>query len=76
MDEEILERDEAAAPESGASDTGETGETAGKPRMADGPRGSDVHSVAARAPARNRLAADVEAFLARGGRIVEVPGAP
>jgi hypothetical protein len=34
---------------------------------------SDVHSIAARAPLRSRLAADVEAFLARGGNIVEVP---
>lgn len=34
---------------------------------------SDVHSVEAREGARNQLAADVEAFLARGGNIEEVP---
>lgn len=34
---------------------------------------SDVHSVSARAPVRDRLAADVEAFLACGGNIKEVP---
>jgi hypothetical protein len=33
----------------------------------------EVHSVAARAPIRTRLAADVEAFLARGGKIAKVP---
>ena len=32
----------------------------------------EAHSVAARAAIRNSLAADVEAFLARGGSIVEV----
>jgi hypothetical protein len=35
--------------------------------------GSDVHSVSARAPVRSQLAADVEAFLASGGNIQEVP---
>lgn len=35
--------------------------------------GSDVHSVTAREPLRSRLAGDVEAFLAQGGNIVEVP---
>lgn len=35
--------------------------------------GSDVHSVTARAPLRDRLAEDVEAFLAEGGNIEEVP---
>jgi hypothetical protein len=34
---------------------------------------TEVHSVASRAPLRSRLAEDVEAFLARGGQIVEVP---
>lgn len=34
---------------------------------------SDVHSISAREPARNRLAADVEAFLAKGGNIEDVP---
>lgn len=34
---------------------------------------SDVHSISARAPVRSQLAADVEAFLARGGNIQEVP---
>ena len=33
----------------------------------------EAHSVAARAALRNTLAADVEAFLARGGSIQEVP---
>ena len=32
-----------------------------------------AHSVTARAPVRSQLAADVEAFLAAGGSIVEVP---
>ncbi len=35
--------------------------------------GSDVHSVTAREPLRSRLAGDVEAFLAQGGNIEEVP---
>jgi hypothetical protein len=35
--------------------------------------GSDVHSVTAREPVRSQLAADVEAFLAQGGNIEEVP---
>ena len=34
---------------------------------------SDLHSVTAREPVRTQLAADVEAFLARGGNIQEVP---
>lgn len=34
---------------------------------------AEVHSIAAREPLRSRLAADVEAFLARGGSIQEVP---
>ncbi|MAT83523.1 MAG: hypothetical protein CMQ43_14700 [Gammaproteobacteria bacterium] len=34
---------------------------------------SDVHSIQAREPVRNRLAADVEAFLAQGGNVEEVP---
>lgn len=34
---------------------------------------SDVHSVEAREGVRNQLAADLEAFLARGGNIEEVP---
>jgi hypothetical protein len=37
------------------------------------PPGSDVHSVTAREPVRSQLAADVEAFLAQGGNIEEVP---
>ena len=32
-----------------------------------------MHSVSAREPVRNRLAADVEAFLKRGGKVKEVP---
>jgi hypothetical protein len=35
--------------------------------------GTDVHGVMAREPVRSQLAADVEAFLARGGNIQEVP---
>lgn len=35
--------------------------------------GSGVHSISAREPVRSRLAADVEAFLAEGGNIEEVP---
>jgi hypothetical protein len=35
--------------------------------------GTDVHSVQAREPIRNRLEADVEAFLECGGNIEEVP---
>jgi hypothetical protein len=35
--------------------------------------GTDVHSVQAREPIRSRLEADVEAFLACGGNIEEVP---
>lgn len=34
---------------------------------------SDVHSITAREPVRSRLAADVEAFLAKGGNIEDVP---
>lgn len=34
---------------------------------------ADDHNVAAREPVRSQLAADVEAFLARGGAINEVP---
>lgn len=34
---------------------------------------AEVHSITAREPIRTRLAADVEAFLARGGSIQEVP---
>lgn len=34
---------------------------------------SDVHSIQAREPVRSRLAADVEAFLAQGGNVEEVP---
>lgn len=34
---------------------------------------SDVHSIQARQPVRSRLAADVEAFLAKGGNVEEVP---
>ncbi len=34
---------------------------------------SGVHSVEARRGIRSRLAADVDAFLARGGNIEEVP---
>ena len=34
---------------------------------------AEVHSIIARQPLRSRLAADVEAFLARGGSIQEVP---
>ncbi|HEX7037363.1 MAG TPA: hypothetical protein VF210_16445 [Pseudomonadales bacterium] len=37
------------------------------------PPSAEVHSVASREPLRSRLAADVEAFLARGGSIQEVP---
>lgn len=35
--------------------------------------GSEVHSISAREPLRSRLADDVEAFLAGGGSIEEVP---
>lgn len=34
---------------------------------------SEVHSIRAREPVRSRLAADVDAFLAQGGNIEEVP---
>lgn len=34
---------------------------------------SDTHSVIAREPVRSQIAADVEAFLKRGGNIEEVP---
>lgn len=34
---------------------------------------ADHHSVAAREPDRSQLASDVEAFLARGGAIQQVP---
>ena len=34
---------------------------------------SEAHSIASRTPARNQLAEDVEQFLARGGKIQEVP---
>jgi len=34
---------------------------------------ADPYSIEAREPARSQLAADVEAFLARGGNISEVP---
>ncbi len=33
----------------------------------------EVHSIAARQPVRSQLEADVEAFLAQGGNIQEVP---
>lgn len=36
-------------------------------------KASETHSVTAREPVRSQLAADVEAFLQRGGSIQEVP---
>lgn len=35
--------------------------------------GGDTHSITAREPVRSRLQADVEAYLAEGGNIEEVP---
>ncbi|MFU8814191.1 MAG: hypothetical protein ACNA7W_02525 [Pseudomonadales bacterium] len=47
-------------------------ETMEHDEMAADPR-AEVYVVAARAPVRSRLAADVDAFLAGGGSIEEVP---
>jgi hypothetical protein len=49
--------------------TEHTEESRSRPEQA----ASDVHSVSAREPERSQLAADLEAFLARGGNIQEVP---
>jgi hypothetical protein len=37
------------------------------------PTVAELHTISARAPVRRRLAEDVAAFMARGGRIDEVP---
>jgi hypothetical protein len=63
VEEEAAEREEALEPE----------ETAEREAPAVVATAGEVHSVAARAPVRSRLAADVEAFLARGGSIEQVP---
>jgi hypothetical protein len=69
MDDEI--GDEADDAESGNDDLGEEEES--------GPSGGgasseeiDEHTIAARQKIRDELASDVEAFLARGGKIAEI----
>jgi len=64
MSDEIVEREESEEQEEAVER---------EEPVAAAPVTADVHSVAARAPVRYQLAADVEAFLARGGSIEQVP---
>ena len=75
-DEDELEGDDADDPteavaEADAADVDEevVATPAGRTRKAEP---EEVHSSAARAALRNTIAADVEAFLARGGSIKQV----